>query len=169
MTTVDLAGELIGNVRTYTNDVLDDLSAEALTWRVDPTANTIAWLIWHLARVQDDHVADLAGSEQVWSAEWAARFGLDPDDTRIGYGDTPEQVQSVRPDSAADLRDYLAAVTDRTLEFLTDGAPHDWDRIVDDDWDPPVTARVRLASVITDTLQHLGQAAYVRGVYERVS
>ena len=169
MTTVDLAGELIGNVRTSANRVLDDLPAAALTWRVDPTANTIAWLIWHLARVEDDHVADLAGADQVWSPEWAGRFGLDADDTRIGYGDSPEQVANVRPDSADTLRDYLGAVTDRTLAFLTDGAPHDWDRIVDDSWDPPVTARVRMASVITDTMQHVGQAAYVRGVYERVS
>ena len=43
----------------------------------------------------------------------------------------------------------------------------DLDRIVDTSWDPPVTLGVRLISVLSDDLQHAGQAAFVRGVLER--
>ena len=37
-------------------------------------------------------------------------------------------------------------------------------RVVDTNWDPPVTASARLVSIIDDCAQHLGQAAYVRGI-----
>ena len=40
----------------------------------------------------------------------------------------------------------------------------DLDRVVDERWDPPVTLGVRLVSVVNDDAQHLGQAAYVRGL-----
>jgi hypothetical protein len=38
--------------------------------------------------------------------------------------------------------------------------------VVDASWDPPVTLGVRLVSVISDDLQHAGQAAYLRGMIE---
>jgi hypothetical protein len=43
----------------------------------------------------------------------------------------------------------------------------DLTRVVDRNWDPPVTVSVRLVSVIADDLQHVGQAAYVRGILQR--
>lgn len=163
------ARESFENIRTFAGDVLRGLPPEALTWRPDDEANTIAWLIWHLARVQDDHVAHLADGAQVWSQDgWAERFGIEPGDMGIGYGDSSDDVAALRPDSAETLISYLDAVTDRTLGYLdeVDDAT-EWDRIVDTSWDPPVTAAVRLSSVIADDLQHVGQAAYVRGLYER--
>jgi hypothetical protein len=42
--------------------------------------------------------------------------------------------------------------------------PADLDRVVDKRWDPPVTLGVRLVSVVDDDAQHVGQAAYVRGL-----
>ena len=167
MFTAALARELFTNVRDFTGDVLDGLPADALTWRVTADANTIAWLVWHLARVQDDHVAHLADRDQVWAeGGWAERFGLDADEMRIGYGDSTDDVAALRPDDPSVLGAYLDSVTHRTLAFLDDSDDTDWDRIVDTRWDPPVTARVRLASIVSDDLQHVGQAAYVRGCYE---
>lgn len=127
--------------------------------------NSIAWLIWHLARVQDHHIAELLGAGQIWeTGDWAARFGLDPDPGNTGYGHTPEQVATVRPDSPDVLLEYLDAVMARTSTLLEGLAPADLDRIVDRRWDPPVTLGVRLVSVADDDLQHAGQAAYVRGL-----
>lgn len=40
----------------------------------------------------------------------------------------------------------------------------DLERVVDTNWDPPVTLGVRLVSVLSDDLQHVGQAAYLRGL-----
>jgi len=69
----------------------------------------------------------------------------------------------VRPESADVLVEYLSVVDMRTREMLRGLSPGDLDRIVDRRWDPPVTLGVRLVSIADDCLQHVGQAAYVRG------
>ena len=84
----------------------------------------------------------------------------------IGYGHSADEVAKVR--TGADLlREYHDAVHDRTVDYVQSIGPDDLDRIVDENWDPPVTLGVRLISVVSDDLQHAGQAAYVRGIYER--
>lgn len=144
-----------------------DLSEDQLAWRPDADANSIAWLVWHLARVQDAQLADVAGAEQVWTAGgWVERFGLPFQAGASGYGQCRDEVGAVRV-SAELLTGYLEAVQQRThahLETLTD---EDLDRVVDDNWDPPVTLGVRLASLLGDDLQHAGQASYVRGLIDR--
>ncbi|MFD6179410.1 MULTISPECIES: mycothiol transferase [unclassified Isoptericola] len=147
--------------------VLRGASAQVLGYRPVPEANTVAWLVWHLTRVQDDHVADVAGVEQRWTAGgWAEKFGLAFDVADTGYGHTPEQVAAVRAD-AATLRGYLDDVHAATTSYLTTVTAADLERVVDTRWDPPVTLGVRLVSVVGDDLQHVGQAAYVRGLAER--
>lgn len=148
--------------------VLDGLSDEQLTFAPTPQANTIAWLIWHLTRVQDDHVSDLplAGHsrEQIWhSGGWAGRFALPFDDSATGYGQSVDEVHQVRP-TVKLLADYYDATYAATQEFLGAITDSDLDIVVDTNWDPPVTMGVRLVSVIDDSLQHLGQAAYLRGL-----
>ena len=147
---------------------LDGLTAEQLNARVGEDANPVAWLAWHLLRVQDDHVAEVAGREQVWTAEgWSQRFGLPLDDDATGYGFSPDQVAAVRVEDPQLLVGYGAAVHARTAEFLQGLSDEDLDRVVDERWDPPVTLGVRLVSVLSDDLQHIGQAAYVKGLLSR--
>lgn len=147
--------------------VVSGLGPEELAWRPGPEANPIGWLVWHLARVQDDHVAEAAGLEQVWTGEGHARaLGLPLDDADLGFGHSTEQVALVRPEPGP-LLAYLAAVHARSVSWLATVAPDDLDRVVDDHWDPPVTLGVRLVSVADDCAQHVGQAAYVRGLLGR--
>jgi uncharacterized damage-inducible protein DinB len=144
---------------------VEGLAPDELTRRVSPEANTIAWLAWHLVRVQDDHIADVAGREQVWTAEgWYARFDLPFPPGTTGYGFRSEQVAQVRVPSADLLLEYAAAVHARTADFLRGLSVDDLDTVVDTRWDPPVTLGVRLISVLSDDLQHVGQAAFVRGL-----
>jgi uncharacterized damage-inducible protein DinB len=144
---------------------VEGLDATQLSARVGPEANTVGWLAWHLLRVQDDHVADVADREQVWTAQgFAGRFGLPFDAAATGYGFTSDQVAAARIESADLLLDYGAAVHRQTAEFLRGLSDEDLDRVVDTRWDPPVTLGVRLVSVLSDDLQHAGQAAYVRGL-----
>jgi uncharacterized damage-inducible protein DinB len=141
------------------------LSPQQLTWAPAEGANTIGWLVWHLARGQDRQICDLTGGEQVWAGgRWASRFGLPEGATDTGYGHRPAQVAAVRPESAQVLVDYHAAVQARTLDYLRGLSDDDLDRVVDENWDPPVTLGVRLVSVVDDDVQHAGQAAYVRGL-----
>ncbi|MET0628350.1 MAG: DinB family protein [Acidimicrobiia bacterium] len=160
--------ELYGRIPPLVSGAVDGLDADALTWRSDPSDNSIGWLVWHLTRVQDHHVAELLDDAQVWtSADWSDRFGLEPEPSNTGYGHTPAEAALVRPDSADALLEYFAAVDRRTLAILNDLTGADLDRVVDYRWDPPVTLGVRLVSIADDSLQHVGQAAYLRGQFER--
>ena len=168
MHTDDLLLGAFDNVRSAVHRAVDGASGATLAYRPDGESNSVAWLVWHLARVQDDHVADVAGTEQAWTAEgWVGRFGLPFDASETGYGAEPDDVAALGGATAELLTGYYDAVHRRTLDFVSGLSDDDLDRVVDTRWDPPVTLGVRLTSVITDDLEHAGQAAYVRGVAER--
>jgi hypothetical protein len=156
-----------GRVLPLAREAVEGLSVDQTIQRPTAGANPIAWLIWHLTRVQDHHVSELLEADQLWvTGGWAPRFGLEPDPTNTGYGHTSADVATVRPERIAVLVDYLTAVDARTRPFLERCSADDLERIVDRRWDPPVTLGVRLVSVVDDCLQHVGQAAYVRGLIE---
>jgi hypothetical protein len=164
MTSAELLADAFDRIEQVVTRAVSGLSDDQLATRVGPAANPISWLVWHLTRIQDDHVAGVAGTEQAWTAEgWRGRSGLPFAPADHGYGHGPEQVAAVRLPAEL-LLGYHAAVhanTDRYVRTLVDA---DLDRVVDTSWDPPVTAGVRLVSVVSDCLQHAGQAAYVRGL-----
>lgn len=144
--------------------VTDGLSDQGATFRPAPQANSIAWLVWHSARVQDAQVADIAGVPQVWTSDgWVDRFDLDLPRDDTGYGHTAEDVAKVHAPPQL-LADYYRAVHAMTLDYVVTVTAEELGRIVDTRWDPPVTASVRLVSIIDDCAQHLGQAAYLRGI-----
>jgi uncharacterized damage-inducible protein DinB len=156
-------------VREVVHEAVDGLDAAALNFRVDPGANTIAWLVWHLSRVQDDHIADVAGLEQVWTAHgWFDRFALPIGPSATGYGDSAQDVAVIQAPAEL-LTGYYDAVHEQTLRYVRELSDADLSRVVDTRWNPPVTLGVRLVSVISDDLQHAGQAAYLRGVIARTS
>lgn len=165
--------EGFGRTPDLVERALDGLSEADLTRRVDPDANTVAWLVWHTARMQDGQVtmAQRAlgrdDADQVWTAQdFAARFQLPVGDREVGYGMTSDQVAGIV--APADLLvEYHRAVNDHTIQFLESLDDTDYERVVDRHWDPPVTLLSRLVSIEQDAVQHLGQAAYVRGVLQR--
>jgi hypothetical protein len=160
-----LLTDAFGRVREIVHRVVDGLDEDQLGHRVGG-ANSIAWLVWHLARVQDDHLADAAGHEQVWLEQgWSGRFDLPFEPDATGYGHDAEEVSAVRA-GAELLSGYADAVYERTVAYVSGLSGTDLDRVVDEAWDPPVTLGVRLVSVIADDLQHAGQAAYARGLLD---
>ena len=167
MNSSELLVDGFSRVAQTAHRVLKGLDPAALTARIDRDTNTIAWLIWHLTRIQDDHLADAFDAEQVWTTGgWAERFGLPFEATATGYGQDRTEVAAVTADADL-LLGYLDATHDRTVTLLGPVGDADLDRVVDTRWDPPVTLGVRLVSVISDGLQHAGQAAFVRGIIER--
>jgi len=167
MRSTDVLTDAFDRVRDAVHPAVNGLDADALADRPDAEANSIAWLVWHLTRIQDDHVSALAGRPQVWtSAGWADRFGLPLDSADTGYGHDAAAVAAVRAD-AASLLGYFEDVHAATVAYLATLDDAGLDRVVDTRWNPPVTAGVRLVSVIADDLQHIGQAAYVRGILQR--
>jgi hypothetical protein len=167
MTPVDVYIDFFERVLENGAAVVGGLDDDQLAHRPTPDANSIAWLVWHAARGQDAQIADVAGTEQVWHSQgWMDRFGLDLDPDDHGYGHTSEQVGKVRA-SGDLLAAYLEATHRATVDYLKTVTEADLDRIVDDRWDPPVSLGVRLVSIADDDAQHVGQAAYLRGLLDR--
>lgn len=161
----DILIDAYSRIREEVHAAVDGLGPDGLNARPAEDANSIAWLVWHLARVQDDHVADAADLDQVWLSQgWEKRFALGLPRGDTGYGHSPRKVAKVRVESAHLLTGYYDAVHEQTLGFVRGLAARDLERIVDERWDPPVSLGVRLVSVLSDDLQHAGQAAYVRGL-----
>lgn len=163
----DAARELLRDSFTrlieHVEEVTDGLSEDLGAWQPVEGANSIAWLVWHSARGQDLQLCDIAGTEQVWTRDgWKERFGLDLPGNDMGYGHTPEEVAKVRAPAEL-LAGYYKAVHKVTLEYIASVDDAELQRIVDDSWDPPVTASARLVSIIDDCAQHLGQALYIKG------
>ena len=157
--------EIYGRIPPLVRDVLHGLTPDAVTSQPVPGANTIAWLVWHLTRVQDHHMSDILKTEQLWvGGDWAERVGLAPDPENTGYGHSEDDIPSIRPGDPSVLEAYLEAVQARTVALLERTTPADLDRVVDTRWDPHVTMGVRLVSIADDSMQHIGQAAYVRGL-----
>ncbi|MGX1128442.1 putative damage-inducible protein DinB [Streptomyces glaucescens] len=156
-----------GRIREEVHAAVEGLTADELNARPGPDANSVTWLVWHLTRVQDDHIADAAELEQVWlTQDWEKRFGLGLPRRDTGYGHSSAKVAKVRVDSPDLLTGYYDAVHEQTLSFVRGLTAKDLERIVDERWDPPVSLGVRLVSVLSDDLQHVGQAAYARGLVQ---
>ncbi|HEX2153892.1 MAG TPA: DUF664 domain-containing protein [Acidimicrobiia bacterium] len=167
MRTEDILIDAFGRIREEVHRVVGDSSEAELTYRPHPDANTISWLVWHLTRVMDNHVCEIADTEQAWTADgWMDRFGLPFDRRTTGYGHTSEDVGRVQPEADL-LLGYHDAVQDASVSYLTTIDDDELDRIIDTRWDPPVSVGVRLVSVVGDGMQHVGQAAYIRGLARR--
>ena len=168
MNSTEVLDDLFSRLAPEIERALDGLSPDELIAAPRAGANTIGWLVWHIARVQDHHVGELLGVDQLWtSGEYADGFGLVPAADDTGYGHSAEQVLAVRPRDTAVLFGYFDAVSARTREWLVTLADVDLDAVVDRRFDPPVTVGVRLVSVACDGLEHAGQAAYLRGLLGR--
>jgi hypothetical protein len=171
MNSAGLLVDAFGRIRETVTDTVYGLNHAQLAYRVSADANPISWLVWHLTRIQDDHIADAFGVPQVWAAGWAERFGLAASSFETGYGHTSQRVASVSSaiSSAEPLADYHDATYEQTVKLVSGITDADLERVVDTSWHPPVTLGVRLISVVNDDMQHAGQAAFLRGILLRAA
>lgn len=163
----DLLTESFDRVADELPALLDGLTPEQLLWQPTPTANHIAWLAWHIGRCEDAQIAALTpdAGPDVWNAGgWREQFDLPYPADAIGYGHSPGDVAAFDVTDTALLTGYYAATHEATAQALATLEEADLGRVVDDNWDPPVTLGSRVVSVVNDITQHLGQIAYVRGV-----
>ena len=162
----EVVAQALGRLEIVMEKSLDGLTSDQLAIQPHPESNSIGWLCWHLTRIQDDHISNLAGTEQTWiKEEWYSKFKLPPDSTDYGTGDSIERVRSFRAPSAQILLDYYKAVNCNIQKYLNSLTPQQMDSPVNDTrWAPPPSVGVRLISVIGDSTQHVGQIAYLRGL-----
>jgi uncharacterized damage-inducible protein DinB len=167
---IDLLVEAYGRIGEIVHAAVEGLDADDLAFRPDPEFNSVGWLVWHLSRVQDAQVAAVAGTREAWTTGgWAERFALPFEDSATGYGQSPEDVAALTGTGPELLLGYLDAVQSATLAYLAGLGEAELARVVDEDWTPPVTLGARLVSVLSDDLQHAGQASYLAGLIGRRS
>jgi hypothetical protein len=165
-TTADLLLDALGRVRENVHAVLEETPQDRLGTPPADGANTIAWLVWHLTRVLDGSLAEVLSYESVWTSGWYERMALPLPEEAHGSGMSFDEVLLVQA-SAEHLKGYFDDAYDVATEHLRGLRDEDLDRVVDEDWDPPVTLAVRLVSVVDDCVQHAGQAAYASGILTR--
>jgi hypothetical protein len=167
-TTGELLTDAFGRIHDVVHQAVDNLTPEELAFRVDGSANSIAWLVWHLSRVIDDHVSEVAAKQQVWIADgWDDQFALPFPPEATGYGFGGDDVAAVQVKSPEILTGYFDGAYEQAVRYVEHLRDEDLSRVVDPSWTPPVTLAVRLVSVISDGLQHAGQAMFIRGIIER--
>lgn len=162
--------DLVGRLRDGVHTLCDGLADEAATYRIDDQANTIDWLLWHSARCSDAQLHHMIGGDELWRT-WRDRLKVPLPPERLGfaemgYGMTAADAHLVVA-PVAELAAYAQACWDELEDYVRGADDDELSRIVDDSYDPPVSAGVRLLSIIEDCIIHLGQAAYIKGVAER--
>ena len=163
----DLLVEAYSHINRIVHQATDDLTQDQLAYQPELGSNSIAWLVWHLTRIQDSHLRNVVQLEEAWlTEEWSDRFGMSGS-TGIGFGDGPDEVAAIKPPRAI-LLGYHDRVAGRVLHYLPTADANELDRIVDTNYDPHVKAGIRLMSVVQDNTQHAGQARYIRGMIERL-
>ena len=157
-----------GRIMEILERAIDGLSQDDLNWQPKPDCNSMGWLAWHLTRVQDDHLADLIGEEQLWIKDgWHAKFNRPAEKKDIGFGHTPEDVTAFKSPDAGTVLAYHRAVMERSQKFFATLSKTDLDRELNEPWFQPLpTVGVRLISVLGDNLEHAGQVSYVRGMLQ---
>lgn len=160
----DTLGRAFDMVRQATKD----LTPEEL---LRPPKPHIAWLTWHMARVQDANFSGLLGTEQLWIRDgWHARFRM-PADTKdygTGHRQTPAQVDAFTVSDKDLLYGYMDAVFQQTRDHLATVADQDLSRVLNEpQYQPLPTLSIRFASVITCNTRHAGQIEYLRGLIKQ--
>ena len=162
----DMLSGAYGGILRVLGYTLEGLNEEDLNWQPKPDCNSIGWLVWHLTRWQDVQISNFMGEEQLWIKDgWHARFNRPPDPKDIGFGHSSEDVTSFKSPDVSNLLEYHRAVLERSKRFISNLSTADLDRELNEPWYQPLpTVSVRLISVMSDSLQHVGQVSYVRGL-----
>ena len=151
------------------------LSEEEMHWRPDAESNSIAFLIWHTARVEDRLINVFArGAEEVWTRDgWSAKTSIPESDHGVNY--TLEQVAALSPITKDDLEQYFDAVRAETLDYVRSLNDDDFDAVPEDRTpfaEFPASVRYFrgrsisgiFRQLIGEEDQHLGQVAFIRGL-----
>src|SRR6476660_7606173 len=127
-----LVTDALGRVCDMVREAIKDLSAEEL---LAPPRPHIAWLVWHIARVQDANFSGLLDRPQLWITDrWHERFGMpaNPRDYGSGHRQTREEVEAFTITDKALLLDYLDAVFAQTKAYLSTVRNADLNRVLNE-------------------------------------
>ncbi|MBI3744252.1 MAG: DinB family protein [Chloroflexi bacterium] len=151
-----------------TDGALEGLTHEEFARRPNGHSNSIGWIAWHMARVEDRWTnMVLNKGKQLWETHgWAEKIGMPNDPNYSGGGMTPDQVQLFKTPAVQQVKDYWSAVRATTKECYAKLTPSMLDQMVQ----TPFRRELKVGDVISHVLcelnQHAGQVAYLRGYYK---
>ena len=145
----------------YLTQALDGLTQEEFAWSPTAECNNIAFILWHIARVEDFFVNRVIQREkELHEAEgWQEKLGTPVK----AYGLTVEELQAWPVPKMEDLKVYANAVREKTLAFLGSIPPEKLDEVPRPDRSPD-SIGVTLGHMCTEVALHVGQICYLRGV-----
>ena len=147
---------------------IEGLTPAEIRWQPTPHTNHIAWLVWHMARVEDVWVSRLRGRPAVWQADgWAERFHMDP--MSSGAGQTLEEVRAMPEIPLTDLMAYFDAVRAVTRHYLEQGTEADLSQVYPHPRLGPRPGTWILGHILVEESQHVGQVALLRGMMRGMS
>lgn len=146
---------------------LDGLSDDEINWRPTLESNNIDWLVWHMARVEDNWMnIRVKQTESLWDRQgWAQKIGVQ--ESGNGWGQDAEKIRSMPKMDIHLLMQYYSDVRDETSQYFESMQKADLDKIVHHpSGDPSLdwTYSQVLGHLICEEAQHLGQIAYIRGM-----
>ena len=119
-----------GNKMSSAERTFAGLTDEQMRVRPREDLNSLAWLMWHIARAEDILVnVVVAGRTQVCDDAWMKRLGITRRDFGIGMS-SAEVTELTRQIEPGALREYRDAVGHRTREVVGAFKPADWDGTV---------------------------------------
>lgn len=143
---------------------VDGLTPAELRWQPTLASNSISWIVWHMARVEDRWVNRvLRGDVERWIRDgWHEKFGMSEE--AHGFGETEAQVRAMPEVAMSDLLAYFDAVRQSTLAHLEHMTPADLEATYSHPRRSGITGAWILGHILVEESQHLGQVAYIRGM-----
>ena len=165
------ASELVTNLlkgnRSMVRKALDGLSYEEVSKRPNAECNSMAWLLWHLARAEDGIVSGLDGSVELWADGWAEKCGIPAETEGMGFGHKAEDLESFGVGSVDALKEYFGQTEKKVADYLASLSPEDLDKQVPSmmgDGTVPLANIVQV--LVNEAMVHGGQIAYLRGLHK---
>ena len=147
----------------YLIQATDGLTQEEIGWAPAPHCNSIAFILCHVARVEDVWINSVIRiTTWVYTDQgWREKLGIPA--REMGFGYTEEQLKAWPVPKLEDLMGYASAVHKNTLAVLKSLTPEMLLEVPRPD-NPEQTTGVILAHLITEVALHAGQIDYLRGV-----
>jgi uncharacterized damage-inducible protein DinB len=142
----------------------DGLTPEQLNFVPKGESHSIAWVLWHTARVEDLIVQQvIQGTPVIWErGEWAGRLGLPAQG--FGTGQTTEEAKGIRIAELEAFRDYLDAVGGATQDYVTSLSDSDLEREVKVGQRAESMGQCITLHLVTHLNGHRGEVNLLRGM-----
>ena len=163
--TVGYIKDMLSFIQGGFRDARDGQTSEQLHYVPDGESHSVAWVLWHAARIEDLLVNGAwQGKREIWrEGEWAAKTGLP--ERGFGTGQSTEEAAAVRITDLDAMWEYQDAVNANTQAFLDSLSDDDLDREIKlGDRDETLGESITL-HLCTHLNGHRGEINLIRGMH----